>query len=115
MSIKITLFLAHNKEPYQAEVIFQKRVRVFYRGLETLLKHEAQVFEMASQSAPYCKQKRTRESKNHISMRFFALFCLISAQFVMTMSVFFTTEACLFQVATFCIQWHPARFKTWTG
>ena len=49
------------------------------------MKHDARVFEMASQSAPNCN-------------------CLISAQFVMIMSVFFTTEACLFQVATICIR-----------
>ena len=43
---------------------------------KTPVKHEARVFEMASQSAPNCKQKkkrkqknrRTEERKNHISM-----------------------------------------------
>ena len=52
--------------------IFQKRVRVFYRGfhfivfecLETPVKHEARVFEMASQSAPDCKQEKKRKQKN---------------------------------------------------
>ena len=49
-----------------------------FECLETPVKHEAGVFEMASQSAPNCKQKkrkkkkkenkRTKESKNHISM-----------------------------------------------
>ena len=34
----------------------------------------------------------------------FAFFCLINAQFVMIMSMFFTTEACLFQVVTICMQ-----------
>ena len=33
----------------------------------------------------------------------------------MVMFVFFTTEVCLFQVATICIQWRPASFETWTG
>ena len=44
---------------------------VVFECLETPMKHEARVFEMASQSAPNCKQKktkRTKESKNHISM-----------------------------------------------
>ena len=44
---------------------------VVFECLETPMKHEARVFEMASQSAPDCKQKktkRTKESKNHISM-----------------------------------------------
>ena len=68
------------------QVIFQKRVRVFYRGfqtrenwwkpeavrpraftvfecLETPVKHETRVFEMASQSAPNCKQMKTKEQK----------------------------------------------------
>ena len=83
-------------------VIFEKRVRVFYRGfhtrenwwkreavrpkafivfgcLETPVKHEARVFEMASQSAPNCKQKKKRKpknkkSKNHINMWFLPSF-----------------------------------------
>ena len=42
----------------------------------------------------------------------FAFFCLISAQFVMIMSMFFTTEACLFQVVTICIQWPSAGSET---
>ena len=60
---------------------------------------------MASQSAHKEKEenKRTEEGKNHKHV-IFALFCLISAQFVMIMSVFFTTEACLFQVVTICIR-----------
>ena len=45
----------------------------------------------------------------------FTFFCLISALFVMIMSVFFTTEACLFQVVTICIQWRAASSETWTG
>ena len=93
------------------EVIFQTRVRVFYQGFQTRenrwkpetvgrglllfssvwkspVKQEARVFEMASQSAPNYKQKkkenkRTEERKNHNHV-IFALFCLISAQFVMT-------------------------------
>ena len=43
---------------------------IVFECLETPMKHEARVFEMASQSAPNCKQKktkRTKESKNHIS------------------------------------------------
>ena len=45
--------------------------------------------------------KRTKESKNHTTCMhvIFAFFCLIGAQFVMIICVFFTTEACLFQVA----------------
>ena len=34
---------------------------------------------------------------------------------MMIMSVFFTTEACLFQVVTICIQWRSASSETWTG
>ena len=30
----------------------------------------------------------------------------------MTMYMFFTTEACLFQVVTICIQWHSASSET---
>ena len=44
---------------------------IVFECLETPMKHETRVFEMASQSAPNCKQKktkRTKESKNHISM-----------------------------------------------
>ena len=59
---------------------------------KTPVKYEARVFEMASQSAPNCKQKkkenkRTGEPKTHISMWFFVFFCLISAQFVMIINV----------------------------
>ena len=84
---------------------------IVFECLESPMKHEARVFEMASQSAPNCKQKKTKEQKHVI----FAFFCLISAQFVMIMSAFFTTEACLFQVATICIQRRPASSETWTG
>ena len=43
----------------------------------------------------------------------FAFFCLISAQlFVMILSMFFTTQACLFQVVTICIQWRSASSET---
>ena len=85
---------------------------------KTPVKHEARGFEMASQSAPNCKQKkqikqRTEEHKNHKHV-IFAFFCLISAQFVMIMSVFFT-EACLFQVVKICIQWPSANSETWTS
>ena len=38
-----------------------------------------------------------QKSHKHVT---FAFFCLISLQFVRITSVFFTTEACLFQVAT---------------
>ena len=92
---------------------------VVFSCLETPVKHEAQVFEMASQSAPNCKQKKKRKQnykrkqKSHKHVIF--VFCLIRAQFVMIMAVFFTTEACLFQVVTICIQWCPASSETWTG
>ena len=33
----------------------------------------------------------------------------------MIMSMFFTAEACLFQVVTICIQWRFASSETWTG
>ena len=54
---------------------------------------------MASQSAPNCKQKKKRKQKNKRKQKshkhvIFAFFCLISAKFVMILSVFFTTEAC---------------------
>ena len=121
------------------EVIFQTRVRVFYRdfqtrenwwkpeavGRELLLfssvwktpvKQEARVFEMAPQSAPNCKQKkkwkrkrRTQKLNRHV---IFAFFRLITAQFVMKMSMFFTTKACLFQVVTIWIQWRSASSQT---
>jgi len=81
------------------------------------MKCAVQVFEMASQShliANKRKQKNKGKQKSHKHV-IFAFFCLISTQFVMTMSVFFTTEACLFQVATICIQWHPAGSETSTG
>ena len=45
------------------------RAFIVFECLETPVKYEARVFEMASQSAPNRKQnKRTKESKNHISM-----------------------------------------------
>ena len=48
---------------------------------------------MASQSAPNCKQKKTRKQKNRRTQKshkhvIFAFFCLISAQFLMIMFVF---------------------------
>ena len=67
----------------------------------------------SAQSAPNCEQmKRKQKSHKHV---IFAFFCLISAQFVMIMSVFSTTEACLLQVVTICIQRRPACSETWTG
>ena len=68
---------------------------------------------MASQSMPNCKQKKTKEQKKakitymckHV---IFAFFCLIITQFVMIMSVFFTTEA-----VAICIQWRPTSSETW--
>ena len=62
------------------------------------MKHEARVLEMASQSAPNCKQrkkkrkqknKRKQKSHKHVVSAFF---CLIRLQSAMIMSVFFTTE-----------------------
>ena len=69
---------------------------------------------MASQSAPNCKQKKKKNRKTQKSHKhvIFAFFCLISAQFVMIMSMFFTTEACLFQVVTICLQWRSASSET---
>ena len=123
--------MCHAKQNITREVIFQTRVRGFDRGigrvllfvsrcLDTTIKPEARVFEMASQSAPNCKQKKKRKQKNKRKKKsykhvIFAFFGSISAQFVMIMSVFFTTKACLFQVATICILWRPASFGTWTG
>ena len=84
------------------------------------MKHESRVFEMASRSAPNCKQKKKRKQKNKRKQKshkhvIFAFFCLIRLQSVMIMSVFFTFEACLFQAVTICIQWRPASSETWTG
>ena len=84
-----------------------------YIWLKHMVKHKARVSEMASQLAPNCKQKKENKQKNKRKQKsqkhvIFAFFCLISAQFVMIMSVFFTTEAFLFQVVTICIQWRPA-------
>ena len=72
---------------------------------------------MASQSAPNGKQKKKRKQKNRRTQKshkhvIFAFFCLISAQFVVIMSMFFTTEACLFQVVTICIKWRSASSET---
>ena len=61
------------------------------------------------------ENRKTEEGKKSHKHVIFAFFCLISAQFVMIMSVFFTTEACLFRVVTICIQWRPASSETWTG
>ena len=79
----------------------------WWKCLETPVKHEARVFEMASQSVPNSKQKNIRTQKSHQHV-IFAFFCLISAHFVMILSVFYTSEACLFQVITICIQWSSA-------
>ena len=84
------------------------RAFIVFECLETPVKHEARVFEMASESAPNGKQKKKRKQKNRRTQNshkhvIFAFFCLISAQFVMIMPVFFTTEACLFQVVTTCL------------
>ena len=79
--IHFSVFTVHVKIDY--DITFQKRVRVFYWGFQTQenwwkpkavrpkafiilecleipVKHEAQVFEMASQSAPNCKQKKAK-------------------------------------------------------
>ena len=63
-----------------------KRPRAFivFESLETPVKQEARVFEMASQSAPNCKQKKKREQKNKRKQKshkhmIFAFFYLISA------------------------------------
>ena len=37
---------------------------IVFECLETPVKHEARVFEMASQSAPDCKQEKKRKQKN---------------------------------------------------
>ena len=69
-----TSFFLNRQLSYAFDVIFQKRVRVFYRSfqrrelivfecLENPVKHEARVFEMASQSAPNCKQKKEKKTK----------------------------------------------------
>ena len=97
-----------------------RRLLLFVECLETPVKHEARVFEMASQSAPNYKQKKKRKQKSRRKQKsqkrvIFAFFCLISAQFIMIVSVFFTTEACLFQLVTICIQWRPASSETWMG
>ena len=38
-------------------------MKIVFECLETPVKHEAQVFEMASQSAPNCKQKKEKKTK----------------------------------------------------
>ena len=73
-------------------VVFQIRVRVFYWGfqtrenfilfecLETPVKHEVRVFEMASLSAPKARVKRrTSHEPNRIQMR--KIFCCPSIAF----------------------------------
>ena len=50
-----------------------------------------------------------QKSHKHVT---FAFFCLISTQFVMIMSMFSTTEDCLFQVVTICFQWQSASSET---
>ena len=61
-----------------------KRSRAFivFECLETPVKHEARVFEMASQSATNCKQKKKRKQKNKRKQKshkhvILAFFCLI--------------------------------------
>ena len=45
---------------------------------KTTVKHEARVFEMASQSAPNCKQKKKRKQKNRRTQKPQACdFCLL--------------------------------------
>ena len=94
---------------------------IVFECLETPMKHEARVFEMASQSAPNCKQKKTKENKKNKRKQkshkhvIFAFFCLISAQFVIIMSVFSQLKLFLFQVVTICIQWRPASREAWNS
>ena len=69
VAIQMSFFLCF-KMASSFSVIFQKRVRVFYWGfqtrenfilfecLETPVKHEVRVFEMASLSAPKARVKR---------------------------------------------------------
>ena len=66
------------------------------------------VFEMATQSAPNCKQKTKRKQKNRRRQKSQACdFCLLlfNQRTVCDDNVrVFTAEACLFQVVTICIQ-----------
>ena len=96
------------------------RVLLFVSNcLDTTIKPKARVFEMVLNRRLIAnkRKKKTKEQKKEKSHKhvIFAFFGSISAQFVMITSVFFTTEACLFQVATICIQWRPDSFETWTG
>ena len=57
---------------------------ILFECLETPVKHEARFFEMASQSAPNCKQKKKRKRKNKRKQKshkhvILAFFCLIRA------------------------------------
>ena len=54
------------------------RAFIVLECLETPVKHEARVFEMASQWAPNCKQKNKRKQKSRKQF-IFAFFCLIRA------------------------------------
>ena len=93
----------------KCEPALRPRFFIVFKCLETPVKHQARVFELASQSAPNCKQKEKNKQRNKRKQKshkhvIFAFFCLISAQFVMIMYAFFTTEACLFQVVRIYIQ-----------
>ena len=54
------------------------RDRIVFECLETPVKHEARVFEMASQSTPKCKQKKkkTKNQKNKSHKHVNFAFCL---------------------------------------
>ena len=125
------------------DVIFQTRVRLCYRGFQTrenwwkpeavgrglllfssvwktLVKHEAQVFEMTSQSAPNCKEKIKRKQKNRRMQKSQACdFCLLLFNLHTVcddnVHVFHNWSFFLFQVVTICIQWRAASSETWTG
>ena len=96
----------------KCEPALRPRFFIVFKSLENPVKHQARVFELASQSAPNCKQKKKNNNNNKKNKRkkkshkhvIFAFFCLISTQFVMIMYAFFTTEACLFQVVRIYIQ-----------
>jgi len=60
------------------------RAFIVFECLEMPVKHEARVFEMASQSPPDYKQKKKRKQKNKRKQKshkhvIFAFFCLIRA------------------------------------
>ena len=56
----------------------EPRAFIVFECLETPGKHEARVFEMASQSAPNCKQKKKRKQKNRRTQKSQACeFCLL--------------------------------------